>query len=391
MSTEHADADSWLRAALAAAPLAVSEDRRQLAELARGYLKKADAIAAARGGEVTAAGVRQGWRRLAQEQGWPGLAVDERYGGLGFGFAELAVVIEECGRVLAHPELVTTSVLGAGLLGGGADEGREHLSRLAAGDCVLAVAGGYTMGPTVAASAVRDGAEWRLSGDLGPVAHAQHADLLLVRGRYAAGTALFAVGSGTPGLRIEPAPALDPTRPQARVGLAGATARLICAPEGFAALWRHARLLATVALAAEQVGGATRALEMTLGYVASREQFGRPIGSFQAVKHRCADLLLELQAARSTTEFAIWAADTGHPCLPLAASIAKASAGEAFRLIAGETVQLHGGIGFTWEHDAHFYFRRAASDQVMLGDSFWHRRRIAELLALPGAAAPEAA
>jgi alkylation response protein AidB-like acyl-CoA dehydrogenase len=392
MSTQHADADSWLRAALAAAPLTVSEDRRQLAELARGYLKRADAIAAARGGEVAAGqGVRQGWRRLAQEQGWPGLAVDERYGGLGFGFAELAVVIEECGRVLAHPELVTTSVLGASLLTGGVGEGREYLTRLAAGDCVLAVAGGYTVTRTVAASAVRDGADWRLSGDLGPVAHAEPAHLLLVPGRTAQGTALFAVESAMPGLRIEPVPALDPTRPHARVRLTDAAARLICAPERFPALWRQARLLATVALAAEQVGGAERALEMTLGYVATREQFGRPIGSFQAVKHRCADLLVELQATRSATEFAVWAADTGHPCLPLAASIAKASASETFRLIAGETVQLHGGIGFTWEHDAHLYFRRAASDQVILGDAFWHRRRIAELLTLPGADVPEAA
>jgi alkylation response protein AidB-like acyl-CoA dehydrogenase len=392
MPTQHADADSWLRAALAAAPLTVSEDRGQLAELARGYLKRADAIAAARTGGVAAGeGVRQGWRRLAQEQGWPGFAIDERFGGLGFGFAEMAVVIEECGRVLAYPDLVTTSVLGASLLTGGGDEGREHLTEVATGECMLAVAGGYTAGPTVLACAVRDGVGWRLSGDLGPVAHAQPAHVLLVPGRTAEGTALFAVESATPGLRIEPVAALDPTRPQARVRLSDASARVICAPEPFPALWRQARLLATVALAAEQVGGAERALEMTLGYVASREQFGRPIGSFQAVKHRCADLLVDLQATRSATEFAVWAADTGHPCLPLAASIAKASAGEAFRVIAGETVQLHGGIGFTWEHDAHLYFRRAASDQVMLGDSFWHRRRIAELLALPGADAPQAA
>jgi alkylation response protein AidB-like acyl-CoA dehydrogenase len=391
MSTPHADADSWLRAALAAAPLTVSEDRRQLAELARGYLTK-DAAAAARTREAAPdQDLPRRWQRLAQEQGWPGLALDERCGGFGYGFAELAVVIAECGRALAYPELVTTSVLGAGLLAGDDDAGREYLTRLASGACVVAVAGGYTVGRTVAADAALHGADWRLSGDLGPVAHGPAAHLLLVPAGTAKGIALFAVESAAPGVRIEPVPVLDPTRPSARVVLSAATAQLICDAQRFPAVWRQARLRATVALAAEQVGGAERALEMTLGYVATREQFGRPIGSFQAVKHRCADLLVELQAARSATEFAVWAADTGHPCLPLAASIAKATAGDAFRLIAAETVHLHGGIGFTWEHDAHRYLRRAASDQVMLGDAFWHRHRIANLLALPGPDLPEAA
>jgi len=179
---------------------------------------------------------------------------------------------------------------------------------------------------------------------------------------------------------------LDPTRPQARVHFAHSPARLVCAAERLEAVWNRARELTTVALAAEQLGGATRLLEMAVEYAGLREQFGRPIGSFQAIKHKCADLLVDLEAARSAAAFAIWAAAHGDECLPLAAAIAQAAVSETYSRVAAENIQIHGGIGFTWEHPAHLYFRRAKSDEALLGDPFQHRRRIGELLELNTAA-----
>lgn len=363
-------ADRALRVALAAAPLARSETREELAELAKGYLAKTSGTRAARDG------VPLPWARMATEQGWPALSIPEQYGGLGLGFAELAAVIEQCGRVLAYPELITTAVLGASLLAA-ADDPREYLGPLSSGELQIAVAGGYDM-DTVPAT-VRDGA---ITGDFAAVVDAPRAGLLLVPGRdpergretRPGGTALYAVQATD--ASITPLRTLDFSRSQGRVVLAAAPARLAVPAERFDEAWRTARLRATVALAAEQLGAAAQALDLTLAYLQTREQFGRPIGSFQAVKHRCADMFVELESTRSAVEFAVWAADTGQECLPLAASIAKAAATDALRWIAAETVHLHGGIGFTWEHDAHVYFRRARTDEVLLGDAVHHRAAV---------------
>jgi alkylation response protein AidB-like acyl-CoA dehydrogenase len=157
---------------------------------------------------------------------------------------------------------------------------------------------------------------------------------------------------------------------------------LVCPAQRLDSVWNHARDLTAVALAAEQLGGATRLVEMAVEYAGLREQFGRPIGSFQALKHNCADLLVEVEAARSATEFAIWAATQNDESLPLASAIAQAAASEAYSRVAAENIQIHGGIGFTWEHPAHLYFRRAKSDEALLGDSVQQRSRIAELLQL---------
>src|SRR6266404_5388164 len=312
--------DRALRDALAVAPLAPSDSRQELAELAKGYLAKFPCLQAVRSGEPLS------WRKLAKEQGWQGLALPEKNGGLGLGFAEMATVIEQCGRALAYPELVTTAVLGAALLAA-ADNPGEYLTSLATGGLRIAVAGGFDVEPRVARL---DGDS--LTGFFPAVVDAPRADLLLIPCSTRAGTALYAVAVGN--AQVNALLTLDLSRSEGSVTLDAAPGALLVPADRFGAAWRSAQLRATVALAVEQLGGAGQALELTLTYVATREQFGRPIGSFQAIKHRCADLFVELQSARSAVEFAVWAADSGHECLPLAASIAKAAATDAFRVVS---------------------------------------------------------
>lgn len=366
-------ADQSLREALTSAPLAPTETVRELETLVRGYLARRSSTAWLRGEADP-----PDWAGMARDQGWPGLAVAERHGGLGLGFAELATVVRECGRSLAFPELVSTAVFGAGLLGAADEEVRDrYLPRIAAGECRVAVVDGYL---TEAVPLRVEGG--RVTGGTVAVADAAGADLLLALARSVDGVALVAIDPS--GLGRTPLAALDPSRPHARVEVAGASVEPVLHGERGEAAWNQARQLTAVALAAEQVGGAEEAFRRTCEYLVTRQQFGRPIASFQAVKHRCADMFVELQAARSAVDFAVWAADTGHDCLPLAAALAQAAASDAFAWIAAETVQLHGGIGFTWEHDAHLYFRRARADEVLLGDAAHHRAVVARLLDLVG-------
>ncbi|AGS70212.1 acyl-CoA dehydrogenase family protein [Streptomyces collinus] len=347
------------------------------------------------------------WSALAGRLGLPGLAVPEGYGGVGCSVTELALACEETGRALAPSPLLATSVLAAPLvLALGTEAQRAALlPPLAAGvrTAALAVPGpalatalaltGGNDGPWAGGGraggvqARRGGDGWRLYGQADQVLDGHSAHLLLVPahtgGFTRSRTLLFLVDGDAEGLARARQTALDVTRPQGRVQLRDTPARLLGTDDAdvLTALADLGDGVATV-LAAEAVGTAGRALERTVEYVGQREQFGRPVGSFQAVKHRLADVYVRVQAARSAACYAAWAAAHGRR----AGRLALAQALEAARSAAGEAIQLHGGIGFTWEHEAHLYFKRAAGDELLFGPAHRLRDRAAEEAGLFGGA-----
>jgi alkylation response protein AidB-like acyl-CoA dehydrogenase len=230
----------------------------------------------------------------------------------------------------------------------------------------------------VALEGRRSGGEWRLTGHKTYVLDGHTAQLVLVAARTASGLSLFAVEGDADGMTRTALPTLDQTRKLARLGLSGTPARLVGAEGGAGPALSRTLDLAAIGLAAEQVGGTQRCLDMSVDYGKVRYQFGRPIGSFQAIKHKCADMLLQLESARSAAQYAAWAAAEDSPEVPVVASLAKSVCSEAYFHAAAENIQIHGGIGFTWEHDAHLYFKRAKSSQLFLGDTAYHREHLAQ-------------
>jgi alkylation response protein AidB-like acyl-CoA dehydrogenase len=209
-----------------------------------------------------------------------------------------------------------------------------------------------------------------------------NANLVLVAGRTDKGVSLFAVEGGAAGMTATPLATMDQTRKQARLEFTSTPARLVGEEGAAAPVLSRTLDLAAVALAAEQVGGAQRCLDMAVEYAKTRIQFGRPIGSFQAIKHKCADMLLEVESAKSAAYYAGWAAAEDSEELPVVASLAKSYCSEAYFHAAAENIQIHGGIGFTWEHDAHLYFKRAKSSELMLGDPSYHRELLAQRIGI---------
>ncbi|WP_031072976.1 acyl-CoA dehydrogenase family protein [Streptomyces sp. NRRL S-118] len=384
------------------------EIRRTLRELLAKHCGTDEVRAAAE----TAAGHDPAlWALLAQRLGLPGLALPETYGGVGCGLTELALACEETGRALAPSPLLATAVLAAPLiarLGTGAQRA-ALLPRIADGSLTAALAaaplaralgltgadpagawagGGRTGG--VQACRAADGT-WTLYGEVGQVLDGHSAGLLLVAA-HAGGyprsrTLLFLVRPEAAGLRRVRLTSLDVTRPLARLELRDVLAEPLGedgGPEeagGVLGALAATGCRAAAVLAAEAVGAAAHALERTVEHVRVREQFGRPIGSFQAVQHRLADLYVHVQAARSAAYYAAWD--------PAAGGLALAQCLEALRTVAGEAVQLHGGIGFTWEHEAHLYFKRATADELLLGPVHAlraHAARTAGLFRAAGAA-----
>ncbi|GAA2309271.1 acyl-CoA dehydrogenase family protein [Streptomyces violaceusniger] len=322
------------------------------------------------------------WARLAGEIGVHGLAVPEEYGGSGFTFAELAVALEEAGRALYCAPLLPTVVLAAHalLLSGDRTACERYLPRIADGTLTATVAGFEADEPGVAAE--RGGGGWVLRGRADFVLDGAGADLILVRAGTPAGPRIFACEPAPDTCRRTPRRVLDETRRQALVEFRGAPATAVGTAEGTEGTVSATLDTGRAALAAEQVGGSGHALDATVGFVAQRHQFGRPIGSFQAVKHRLADVLVALEAARSASAYATACAAVGSPQSPVAACAAAVVCSETFRLATAEYVQLHGGIGFTWEHPAHLYVRRARGAEVLFGTADRHRARLAELVGL---------
>jgi alkylation response protein AidB-like acyl-CoA dehydrogenase len=325
------------------------------------------------------------WRRLCTEIGVAGLAVPERFGGAGAGAAEIRVVQEELGRVLAGTPMLGSAVLATEVLLASGDEAAcaRLLPGLADGRDIAALAwttaGGNWDPGEVACRAVAaekgatgDGA-WLVHGEAHYVLDGDIATVLLVPARVQDGIGLFEVTPDAPGVAVSAATTMDQTRRLAAVRLAGARGIRIGGPAGLA----RARDLACIALAAEQAGAAARALEITVEYTKTRVQFGRPIGSFQALQHRMADLHVLVQAAGSVARAAAEAARQDAPDLALRAATAKAYCSEALQQVAAEMLQLHGAIAMTWEHEAHRYFKRAHGAAMLLGTPAAHVERVA--------------
>jgi alkylation response protein AidB-like acyl-CoA dehydrogenase len=325
-----------------------------------------------------------GWKEMA-ELGWAGLALPEEWGGQGLGAVELAVLFEEMGYALAPSPLLSNTIAGLALSVGGSDEQKERWLRpLAAGEIRGTPALIDADGPaepmkfSMAAGDV-------LSGTKTLVLDAASADFFLVA---TADGGRHIVETGTEGLTVTAEESIDPTRRLASVRFDGVRpqATLTGSGEDFHPVFHRA----CVALAAESTGLAQRALEMSVAYAKDRQQFGRPIGAYQAVSHRCAQMLLETENARSAVYGAAWAADAEPESLPLAASMAKAYSSDAGWRVPDAAIQVHGGIGFTWEHDLHFFLKRGRANAAMFGDAKWHRERVADAV-LSGATAPASA
>jgi alkylation response protein AidB-like acyl-CoA dehydrogenase len=324
------------------------------------------------------------WSRFAGELGAVALDVPEELGGAGASFREVAVVAEELGRSLARLPWFSTAILGVGVLlhatGDGADDARaELLPALASGEVTATLAHAEEADAT---RAEPDGAGWRLTGSKTRVIEGATADLIVVSARTQDGLGLFAVSGGATGLTRTAQRVLDPTRRLATMTLRDVPARAIGDPSAAGPVLERVRDRAVAALACEQAGGAAAALDMTVAYAKDRVQFGRPIGSFQAIKHRCADMAVALEAARSASAWAAAVAADTPEDLPLAAATAAMACAEAYSFVAAETIQVHGGIGFTWEHPAHLHFRRAATGATLFGDQAVHRERLLRALAV---------
>jgi acyl-CoA dehydrogenase len=312
------------------------------------------------------------WSRLAGELGLPGLALDPEFGGSGYTVAELGIVFEEAGAALLCAPLFSTSALAGPLLVALDDRAAltEYGPAISDGSLVATVA----LGPGVVAREAADG--WTLSGVQDYVVDGAHADVVLVAATVGDGVAVFAVDAVADGVYREQLVTLDQTRKQARLEFDDVRARLVGARSSGPAL-AHATDVARALLAAEQAGGAKRCLDRTVDYAKTRIQFGRPIGSFQAVKQRLAEMLIQVESARSAAFAATRAVATGAQDLPTTARIAALTCAEAYTWASAQMIQLHGGIGFTWEHDAHLHFKRARSSAQLLGAPDEHVTAIA--------------
>jgi alkylation response protein AidB-like acyl-CoA dehydrogenase len=328
------------------------------------------------------------WRRMASELGLQGLAVAESFGGAGASWIELAIVFEEMGRVLLPEPFFATAALALPAVSCLGDDaaGTDLLPAIADGTEVAAFAFaprcvGSAPSPLfdVRASARGDGAVV-VDGTATLVLSGHLASLLLVLADTSSGPALFAVRGDAPGVTATPSESLDLTRSVATVRLASAPARYVGASDPAGDGLSRVLDQASVALAAEQVGGAERCLEMAVAHARTRTQFGRPIGSFQAIKHRCADLFVAIESAKGLARYAAWAAALAPDELPTAAAAAHAHCTEVYRDVAAESLHIHGGTGFTWEHEAHLHLRRAKTDELLFGSPAQHRELLVRRL-----------
>ncbi len=366
-----------------------SEEQQLLRDQARGFLDSQGGAQLARGmldgDEASATGL---WRDMAK-MSWMGTAIPEEYGGAGAGALELCVLSEELGRALATTVFSTSVYLATPLLlaAGSEAQKREYLPRLATGEisATLAVSEGPANAtPRNVAVAAKDG---KLNGEKYPVANAAAADLALVLSAEAGGT-FHIVPLAGPDVEVTPIASLDPSRPQGRLHFRNAAAERLGQPGAAWELLRRIYDHAAVFFAFEQVGGAQVALDQACEYARERFAFGRAIGSYQGVKHKLADMYVAATLAKSNCYYAAWALSHDAPELPLAAAAARVSATKAFDLCASESIQVHGGMGCTWETDCHLYYRRARSLAVNIGSNLvWEEKLVRALEAREGEAA----
>ena len=330
---------------------------------------------------------KQLWQAMA-EQGWTGLVIPEEHGGLGLGLVEMAAVAEEMGRACLPGAFLSTYTAAALIeRAGSAAQRAKYLEPIAAGALKTTVAlleEGANWDPNAAKlKATREDGRFLVTGRKLFVPDSGVADLLICVARDGDSFALLPIECGADGLSIKAMPSMDETRKLYEVvfeGVSVAEADALGA-DGDAGGALHGALdVATVSLCAEMVGGMQWLLDTTIEYAKTRQQFGRSIGSFQAVQHQCADMLLMTESARSAAYYAAWALTEGDPAASGAVSIAKAYCSDAYREVANRGVQVHGGIGFTWEHDLQLYYKRSKSSETLFGDATFHRERIARLI-----------
>ena len=368
---------------------AFSEEQEELRRTVRAFLEQKSPSAEVRRLMETDEGYDPAvWEQMGSQLGLQGLAIPEEYGGSGYSYVELIVVLEEMGRaLLAAPYFSTVALAANAILHSGDDAAKkELLPGIASGETIATLAmtedNGRWDADGITATATKSGDGYTIDGHKMFVLDGHTANLIIVAAKTGDNVSLFTVAGDADGLTRTALATMDQTRKQARLEFSGTPAKLLGSEgEGWPVLSRVLDL-AAVALAAEQVGGAQKCLDMSVEYAKVRVQFGRPIGSFQAIKHKCADMLLEVESAKSAAYYAGWAAAELNDELPTVASLAKAYCSDAYFHAAAENIQIHGGIGFTWEHDAHLYFKRAKSSQLLLGDPTYHRELLAQRIGI---------
>ncbi|MEE2653361.1 MAG: acyl-CoA dehydrogenase family protein [Pseudomonadota bacterium] len=376
---------------------AFTDEQQMIRDTAEAFLKDTSTSEAVRTAMVSELGYdAELWQRLCGEMYWQAIHIPEAYGGLGLSYIELIAIVEQMGRyLLCAPYFSTVCLATNALLCAGSEEQKaEHLGAICEGKTATLAwsnTGGWTA-DSVSASVRMDGDDYLLNGDYRYVIDGASAELLILAAKEEGSDAvqLFAVDATAAGIERQALPTMDQTRRQAAIQLKDlrvpAGAKLACESGDAADALNKTLQLATVALAAEQAGGMQQLLSSAVEYTQERKQFNRPIASFQSIKHKAADMMMRNEVARSSIYYAACVADealTGGELsaeLPEAASIAKAWCSEAYFKNAGEAMQMHGGVGFTWEYDVHLYFKRAKASEHLLGNSDQHRENIAALL-----------
>jgi alkylation response protein AidB-like acyl-CoA dehydrogenase len=369
--------------------LELTAEQCSLRDLTRDFLSRRLPEAALR----TAMSSEQGfddaiWAELGSDLGLCGLGIPDEYGGADGGPIELAVVMHELGRIVAPLPFLSSVVLASTVLMQSGDRAacERLLPNLASGQtrgALALVEPGWRWDPAkVATTAVQEGREWRVTGEKSFVVDGATADVILLSANTPAGAALFEVEASAERLARHQMSTIDQTRKLAHLDLKGTPARQIGTAGLANDVIERTLVLANICLAAESVGGAEYVLETSVAYAGLREQFGRRIGTFQAIKHKCADMFVDIESARSAVESAVAVAHSRRTDVASHASIAASLCHDAFLRCASENVQIHGGIGFTWEHSAHLYFKRAQANRVLFGDGVHHRRSLAITLGI---------
>ncbi len=367
-----------------------SDEQEELRRVVRSFLEdKSPPAEVRRLMETTSGYDREVWRQLSEDLGLAAVHVPEEYDGQGFSFVELCIVLEEMGRALLCAPYFGSIALAANAILNGANETRkkELLPAIAAGETIATLAlsepSGRWDASGVELTATPANGSFRLDGVKTLVLDGHTADLVVVVARAPGssgndGLSFLTVLGDASGLTRRVLSTVDATRKQARLEFSGVQGELLGELGDGAAALERTLDLASIALANEMVGGAQKLLETSVEYAKERVQFGRPIGSFQAIKHKCADMLIEVELAKSAAYYAAAAVSEGDEELPALAALAKALVSDTYRQAAAENIQIHGGVGFTWENDAHLYFRRAKGSEVFLGDPTYHRERFAQ-------------
>ncbi|MGD0288568.1 MAG: acyl-CoA dehydrogenase family protein [Candidatus Binataceae bacterium] len=368
-----------------------SEEQEMLRESARGLLEKECPSTVVRRLIEDERGYdAELWRKMAG-LGWTGLVIPEVHGGANLSYVDLVLVLEEMGRVLLPSPFIWTAMVAEALKNAGSLVQQEVLlPKIAAGDLIATVAwmepSGRWGADGIAMAARKRGSRFTLDGIKLFVNDAHIADYLLVAARTGGmGITLFAIETGRAGVSITPLKTMDSTRRLSEVKFAGVKAGAGDVVGVVGDGWKTLADIidkGKVMIAAEMMGGAQKVLDMTVEYAKVRVQFGRPIGSFQAVQHKCANMMIDVEGAKSAVYYAAWAVSNGVAEGPLAAALAKAAASDAYRRVSADGIQVHGGIGFTWDHDMHLYFKRAKSSEFTFGDATYNRELVAQGLNL---------